>query len=640
MNTRNKIISAGVLWIAGIISAHSAQAQVASVTAVQNAVDKRAAGAWTAAKKGTPLAPGDALRTGKRSGAGIRFDDGSTANLGQLSSVDIQALTADTTRVFVEKGRILFVKVKVPGNRKTFVSTGTGAAEIKGSVAIIEAKPDGSGEYSLYSGSMSVSNKDGTRTVDVPVGHWVRTNVDNTISEIGLAPPLVARGDVTQAPQNGPFAGSRGQVSERLAPAEVSLDSNLITASPEVINSGANPFVPSGGVVSPTPLPTFPPGGALVGGRRVVRLNSQLGGPSRAAASAVSAAPAITSMAAQATKSVLLAQATGNPDAGTAANVVADQAAAAGAAATGADIDVAAATKHFEEVDAGNGKISGVDYRAIGLVGSDSLRGVFGRLHLFAQQGKIAGDIVLAPQLFQFDGIGGRVKRDRIVVPQAMLTYQDQRFAVIGGRQRYLAGPIRASFYGSMVRSGGREVMDALRFVPKLGRDYGLEVSYLYDAFPRYIPYDIKGRQQGYYGRLSAQKSFGNFGLNMLRYKDSPVSSTTGFTLDFAVPLVRNKVELYGEVGKDPFRRKLRTIGVALPFIYERTGFDVYIEHARLSNSGTSVGQPGEFAVRVYRTLSSALDVVATYNHFKGSGSQVLLGLSLGGRKTFRSKGE
>lgn len=632
MNLRNRIIFAGVLWIAGL-SAHGAQAQVATVNGVENEVKKGTGGVFVPAKKGTDLAQGDTLRTGKRSKALVLFGDGSTSNLGQLSSLQIQALTADTTRVFLSGGRILFVKVK--GAHKSFVSTSTGAAEIKGSVAIVQANSDGTGEYSLYSGSMTVSNKDGTRTVDVPVGHWVRTNLDNTLSEIALAPPLGARGDVTQSPQNGPFSGSKEQVVERLTPAEVGIDSNIITASPEVTNGSTNPYV-SQGVVSPTPPPDFPPGGASLGGRRVVRLDSQLGGPARGA-SAVSTAPAAASMAAQATKSVLLAQATGKPDAGTAANAVEDQAAAAGAAAAGADIDVA--TKHFNEVDEGKGKISGADYRAIGLVGSDGLRGVFGRLHLFTKQGKVSGDIVMAPQLFGFDGVGGRVKRDRVVIPQAMLTYQDRRFAVIGGRQRFLAGPVRASFYGSMVRSGGREVMDALRFVPKLGRDYGLEVSYLYDAFPRYIPYDIKGNQQGFYARLSAQKSFGNFGLNMLRYKDSPVPDATGFTLDFAVPIVRNKVELYGEVGRDPFRRNLRTVGLTLPILYQRTGFDVYIEHARLSNTPTSAGQPGEWAVRVYRTLSSAFDVVATYNHFKGSGSQVLFGISLGGHTTFRSHG-
>ena len=633
MQLRSRIIIAGVLWIAGL-SAHGVQAQVGTVSGVENLVEKRSGGAWAVTKKGATLAQGDALRTGKRSKAGIRFGDGSTTNLGQLSSLDITTLTADTTRVSLNNGRILFVKVK--GNHKSYVSTSTGAAEIKGSVAIVQANPDGSGEYSLYSGSMSVSNRDGTRTVDVPVGRWVRTNVDNTISEIALAPPLVARGDVTQAPQSGPFAGSKDQVFERLTPSEVGIDSNLVTASPEVSNGSTNPYIAQG-VVSPTPPPDFPPGGASLGRRRVVRLDSQLGGPARATASAASRASAV-SMAAQATKSVLLAQATGKPDAGTAATAVEDQAAAAGAAAAGADIDVA--SKHFDEVDRGEGKISGVDYRAIGLVGSDNLRGIFGRLHLFTQQGKISGDIVLAPQFFRFDGATGRVQRDRVVVPQAMLTYQDKRFAVIGGRQRFLGGPVRASFYGSMVRSGGREVMDALRFVPKLGRDYGLEVSYLYDAFPRYVPYDIKGNQQGFYARLSAQKKFGNFGLNMLRYQDSPVPDTTGYSLDFALPVVRNKVEFYGEIGKDPFRRNLRTFGVTLPILYQRTGFDVYIEHARLSTSATSAGQPGEWAVRVYRTLSSAVDVVATYNHFKSSGSQVLLGVSVGGHKTFRSRGD
>jgi len=232
----------------------------------------------------------------------------------------------------------------------------------------------------------------------------------------------------------------------------------------------------------------------------------------------------------------------------------------------------------------------------------------------------------------QFGENGGKSTRNFSAVSDLSLTYSDGWGEAQVGRQRFLSGPTQATIYGSLVRSGGREIMDAVRISPRIGDNYSLEAAYLYDAFPRKLPYRISGNQSGFYGRFATYQSFGNFGLNVLKYSDSDVEDTTGATLDFSLPIVRDKVEFYGEVGRDPFRRRLTTFGVLLPFVYENTGWDVYLETAKLRDSRVANAPPTEYSVRGYKKLSEHLNVVAAVSRFSGQSTKVLVGFSLGAR--------
>jgi hypothetical protein len=188
-----------------------------------------------------------------------------------------------------------------------------------------------------------------------------------------------------------------------------------------------------------------------------------------------------------------------------------------------------------------------------------------------------------------------------------------------------------------MTRSGGREIMDAVRFSPKLGGKLGAEFSYLYDAFPRDLPFNVRNNQEGFLGRIYTRQKLGNFGLNVLKYKNSPVPDRTGVTLDFSIPVIKNKLDFYGELGTDPFRRDLRTFGITIPYLYQKTNLDLFIEHARLSNSGAAGGAGKEWAVRFYRKVNKNIDLVGAYNRFQGRKSS-LLGLSIGGKSLIRSR--
>lgn len=661
MLTRNGfIVGAGLLSLVSFLQPVQAQV-VANVGAVERVVEKRTgtAGTFQSTKKGASLSQNDAVQTGKRSKADVLFRDRSLVRLGQLSNVEIESGAAEETRVRLSNGRIMFVKVpRTTGTSR--VRTGTGVAEVKGSIVVVQQNRDGSTEWSAYIGSIEVVGVDAqgnptNNRVVLPPGSWVKTFGAGLLTPISPAPPLTVNVDLISSPLDSPFAGSREQVLSRLEPGPLALDNALPTVNREgQSNIPINPFIPRGPLGNGQPPiggPFPPPSGGLFPGASstssslspegftiISRAATQkLDGAGERTAANGNSSP--SSMAAQINGHVVFAQAgapSSPPDSGAAAQ---NLAASAGGAALSSSLDLGPANKHIAEVDRNLGRVTGFDYRAVGVLGSSDLSGGYGRLHGFTHRGRWSADLEINPQTFRFDNPappGQRIERTSVVVSNATLSYKAKFGDIIAGRQRFLGGPVRASFYGSMVRQGGREVMDAVRFAPRLGRSVGAEISYLYDAYPRELPYRISGRQDGVYGRLFTMQKFGNFGLNLLNYQDSPIADQTGLTMDFSLPVLRNKVDFYGEIGKDPFKRKLRTFGVTLPVLYEKTGFDLYIERARLSGVAAAPSPGNEWAVRVYRNINENIDLVAAYNTFKGGNSSFIVGVSVGGHLVTR----
>lgn len=633
LTLRNPLIWPGAF---SIVLVTTSQAQVGSVGAVERVVEKRAgAGGWAATKKGTSLNTGDALRTGKRSKADALFNDGSLVRLGQLSSLVIESGNAEATRVKLEDGRVIFVKKRNSGGTSR-VLTGTGAAEIKGSVVYVRATKEGA-EYINYSGNITVVGLNAagaeTRRVVLPEGRSVKTFVGGELSPITSAAPFGSQTEMIDAPVDSPFPGSKQQIISRNLPGIAAIDTALPSNNPETqINTRVNPFIPRaplpdgqppfGGPFpppnnTPIPTPTTPGTAGLQFARRLITGRGD---------STTTVSSGNRSMAARINAPILIAQAPAPPiDAGQ----------AAGNTAVTLTDDFRPTYKHLEEVDWKLGKVNGVDYRATAFVGNNSLRAGIGQIHGFVREGTFWADLAVNPQDIRFDTPTRRIRRNNLVVSHATLSYQAKSASLIAGRQRFLTGPIRASYFGSMTRVGGREIMDAVRFIPRLNKNYGAEISYLYDAYPRELSAGARGNQQGFLGRVYTLQRYGNFGLNFLRYSDSPVPDRTGITLDFSIPVITKKLEFYGEVGTDPFKRKLRTFGFTSPLLFERTGFDLYIERAKLSTTASAAGIGEEWAVRLYKPVSSHIDFVGAYNRFSGGNSSLLIGLSVGGQAVF-----
>ncbi len=248
-----------------------------------------------------------------------------------------------------------------------------------------------------------------------------------------------------------------------------------------------------------------------------------------------------------------------------------------------------------------------------------------------ASSGRLFAEVALRPLRLYDDGFSS----DFSAVSDANLTYSDDRRGEIQfGRQRFLRGPSQITLFGSLVRQGSREVMDAVRVSPNIGRGRTLELAYLYDAFPRSLPFRIGGAQKGFYGRAGVESKAGNFGVNLLRYTNTPVNSTLGASLDFSVPLARNEVELYGEVGRDMFRRRLTSIGLTFPGLFERSDFDVYLEYARLRGGNNIADPPNEISARVYRRVNQRFNAVTALSRFSDNNTNFTLGISIGARSS------
>ncbi len=407
-----------------LASGMALQAQVATVGVTERVVEKRAgAGNWADTKKGASLTQGDGLRTGKRSKVDALFRDGSLVRLGQLSSLEIQSGNTETTRVKLQDGRVLFVKKPGSGGISR-VRTATGAAEIKGSVASVRAFKDGSAEYINYFGDVSVVGLNAqdveTQRVVLPPGRSVKTLPGGKLSPITLAPPFGSQTEMIDAPIDSPFPGSKGQVLARAEPGIAAIDRALPGSNVETIeNTRSNPFIPR------APLPDgqppfggpFPPPvtSPLIYGRSPARLGSSVVSPQLGG----------RSMAAQLTAPVLIAQL--NPPA-TPPTVDAGQAAqnlgqgVAGSAIVPVE-DFRPTYKHLEDVNWRLGKISGLDYRATGFVGNNSLLAGIGQLHAYTKEGTWSADLVVNPQDIRFDTPTRRIRRNTIVVSDANLAY-------------------------------------------------------------------------------------------------------------------------------------------------------------------------------------------------------------------------
>jgi hypothetical protein len=584
----------GLLVLATIVCAPAVQAQVARIAGVQRIVEKRnGANPWNKIGSGAALGVGDSVRTGKRSKVDLKFADGSLIRLGALSSIEIQSAKG----VRLSNGELLFSALR-PGR----ILAGTGTAEIRGSVGIIVLQDDGDADFTLFSGAMDVTANG--NTVDVPPGRSITANLVGVLSGLRVAAPFGFAGgsyrpDLLEEPEDAPFVGSVLNERIRNAPERTTLDQILPRANP--ITIPATGFGEPGRVPIPTPFPPDPLSRAT-SPTLVQRLEHQR-------------------IASRLMQSIPANQSTLDAQIAPAADVVVNDVAF--------DLDTGAAFDHLKEVDREKGQTSGGNAAAVAAL-SDGGIAVYGaHLRGFGARGKFyLQGTVLPLRLRTSNGTS-----DYSSLGNTFLTYRDTWGEVQVGRQRFLSGPTQASTFGSLVRQGGRETMDAIRFAPRLDGGRQLEVAYIYDAFPRNLPYQFSGAQKAFYGRAALRRRDFNLGLNAFKYSTAPIANTTGVTLDLAVPLLRDEIELYGEAGRDAFRRRLAAVGLSFPGLYERTGFDAFLEHANLGDSSSLAAPPSETTLRVYRRIGKRLNTVSVLNHYgSGAGWNFTFGLAFGVR--------
>ncbi len=657
---------------------------VARVALVQRVTERRARGAgWTKATPGDTLSVGDGFRTGKRSKADIKFSDGSLLRLGQLSSVEMRG----TRRTSLLRGQLLFSALH-PGR----VLAGAAAASIKGSVVRVRMSASGVATIALYAGAVDVTTSQGT--VSVPLGMEVDISPDGTISPPHPAPPLQFtdgdNSDLLVKPTDIPFMGSRIQINDLRRSDNLLLDETVqlhklqnvpdpTSRSSSSSGGGSGGGGEGGGgegegggtgglrtgltARAATPLATFSAPSrispALSGGGSVASRSSLLssapmmltapppsGSPLLStplstptsikplmSASPLTTLTRIAALDAPKSQRTLLAQASpgtpgGTETAKTAAEVVNEETAEEAAEGAPSDLDLQEAYKHLLEADASSGRVWNGDVTIVGAYTDAGTRSIGGRLHGTAALDNFFAEVAFRPLRLRTD-----VNTvDYSAISNGSLTFLNEKVEIQAGRQLFLQGPVHNTLYGSILRRRGHQVMDAIRIAPFVGEGRQLEFAYLIDAFPRNLPYrkGVDGRQDGFYGRLGLQKRFGNFGVNLLKYQDKAAGNKLGASFDFAVPLFKDNVEVYGELGRDTFERALTSVGVNFPVLYDKTGFDLYIEYAKLHNHNGIDGPPAELTARLYRGIGENVSVVASLSHFDNTDTIFTVGLAFG----------
>lgn len=136
------------------------------------------------------------------------------------------------------------------------------------------------------------------------------------------------------------------------------------------------------------------------------------------------------------------------------------------------------------------------------------------------------------------------------------------------GRQHLLAGPVNNSPLGSLLRL---DTVDAVRFQPQVGH-WKLDVAYLSDFFPlRALDHS------GWYTRAQTNLGRAQIAANYLHQQ----TAGDGVSVDFSLPALEGKWDVYGEYGVDTYGNHLETWGSYFPSLYQTDDLDLFVEYAR-----------------------------------------------------------
>ncbi len=174
------------------------------------------------------------------------------------------------------------------------------------------------------------------------------------------------------------------------------------------------------------------------------------------------------------------------------------------------------------------------------------------------------------------------------------------------GRQRFLKGPVNNSRLGSILTF---ETGDAARFSTDLD-SLAIDLAYVRKMSPIIGP-----TSQGWYARAEYPALNGLVALNLVSHEGQ---GGAGYSLDAALPVIENRLDLYGEVGRDALDRNLYTVGLYFPGLYQREELDLFVEYADRQ------GAPELATLRLYKHFGE--DVTTVFSVDRPSGGDVDFG--------------
>lgn len=163
-----------------------AQEAVAHLLQLQGSVEIRRKGepTWSPAAAGSPLNPGDRLRTLGRSQATLLRPDGTTLELYPLSEATVE----DEKAVMLWLGKLWSQFQKAVG-RPHEIRTPSSVALIRGTVLAVEADASGASHVAVIEGLVEVRDRHGDRKEMVGAGYAVRADREGRLQRLERARP-------------------------------------------------------------------------------------------------------------------------------------------------------------------------------------------------------------------------------------------------------------------------------------------------------------------------------------------------------------------------------------------------------------------------------------------------------------------
>ncbi len=201
-----------------------------------------------------------------------------------------------------------------------------------------------------------------------------------------------------------------------------------------------------------------------------------------------------------------------------------------------------------------------------------------------------------------------------VYLSEAFATRRSDRGELTIGRQHYVEGPVNNAALGTVL---GFDTFDGVRLKPEILDDIAVDVAYVHDFHPFSASWD----REGWFGRFSHSAAGAVFAGNVM-YENV---DGYGCSVDVSLPVIPEKLDVYGEFGSRPDNSHVQTWGLYFPELYQEQDLDLFIEYAQRGD------EPGLLSATAYQEIGD--DFVGLLNVQKEMGDDVEF--SVGGMWSF-----
>lgn len=194
-----------------------------------------------------------------------------------------------------------------------------------------------------------------------------------------------------------------------------------------------------------------------------------------------------------------------------------------------------------------------------------------GRLRAIGSQGDAYFELG-----YRYALINGRSSHE---LSEAFLTLRGKLGDLTVGRQHLFLRLANNTNIGALL---GLETTDGVTWRLPLKKGYEQSFGYIWDTTPLASGILVNGAGSSFhtfFARGRAPVFRGNAGYSVMLPTESGLD--VGWSLDAAQAIIKDRLEIYGELGRDPQSRDLSTVGLYVPALYHAAGIDLFLEYHR-----------------------------------------------------------